>query len=129
MLEYIGFEGICEVEFLVDQNDELYFLEVNLRNSTWGYSATVAGMNLPVLWAEAMISHKLPKDKLKKFKEFKAMAEDTDFYDRVKTKKVSLIKWICQMLSCKCLYITNLRDMKPVYSKIGNIIKNKIKKA
>ena len=56
------------------------------------------------------------------------MAEDTDFYDRVKTKKVSLIKWFYQMLSCKCLYIINLRDMKPVYSKIGNIIKNKMKK-
>lgn len=56
------------------------------------------------------------------------MAEDTDYYDRVKTKKVSLIKWIFQALSCKCLYITNLRDMKPVYSKIDNIIKNKIKK-
>ena len=68
------------------------------------------------------------KDKLKKFKPFKAMAEDTDYYDRVKTKKVSLIKWIFQALSCKCLYITNLRDMKPVYSKIDNIIKNKIKK-
>lgn len=128
IFECIKFEGICEVEFLVDKNDELYFLEVNLRNSTWGYSSTVAGMNLPILWSEAMLSHKLPKDKLKKIKPFKAMAEDTDYYDRVKTKKVSLIKWIFQALSCKCLYITNLRDMKPVYSKIDNIIKNKIKK-
>lgn len=87
IFECIKFEGICEVEFLVDKNDELYFLEVNLRNSTWGYSSTVAGMNLPILWSEAMLSHKLPKDKLKKFKPFKAMAEDTDYYDRVKTKK------------------------------------------
>lgn len=128
IFEHIKFEGICEVEFLVDENDELYFLEVNLRNSTWGYSSTVAGMNLPILWSEAMLSHKLPKDKLKKFKQFKAMAEDTDYYDRVKTKKVSLIKWIFQALSCKCLYITNIKDMKPVYSKFGNVIKNKFKK-
>lgn len=127
IFENIKFEGICEVEFLVDKNDELYFLEVNLRNSTWGYSSTVAGMNLPILWSEAMLNHKLSKDKIKKFKPFKAMAEDTDYYDRVKTKKVSLIKWIFQALSCKCLYITNLRDMRPFYSKINNIIKNKIK--
>ena len=128
VFEQIKFEGIGEVEFLVDENDELYFLEVNLRNSTWGYSATVVGMNMPIMWADAMISHKLPKDELIKFKPFKAMAEDTDFYDRVKTKRVSLIKWFYQMLSCKCLYITNLRDMKPVYSKIGNIIKNEMRK-
>ena len=29
MFEEIGFEGIFSVEFLIDQNDDLYFLEIN----------------------------------------------------------------------------------------------------
>lgn len=50
MIEDIGFEGIFEIEFLIDQDNSLYFLEINFRNSTWSYASTVAGMPLPIIW-------------------------------------------------------------------------------
>lgn len=55
MFAEIGFEGIFSIEFLVDQNDDLYFLEINFRNSTWSYASTKAGMNLVTGWCSAML--------------------------------------------------------------------------
>lgn len=55
MISEIGYEGIFEVEFMIDQNEELWFLEINFRNSTWSYASTKVGMNLPYLWSKAMI--------------------------------------------------------------------------
>ena len=57
----IGFEGVYSIEFLIDQNDNYWFCEINFRNSTWSYAATVAGMPLPILWAEAMLTGKKPE--------------------------------------------------------------------
>lgn len=118
MFKIIGFEGIFSVEFLVDQNDNYYFLEINFRNSTWSWAATMAGMNLPVLWTNSMIDEKVFKNSLKKFKPFKAIVEIQDFHDRVKTKQVSLFKWICQLFSAKVKYFWYYKDLKPLVSKV-----------
>ena len=53
ILREVGYTGIFETEFLIDENDELYFLEVNFRNSTWSYAYTYGGYNMPYLWAKA----------------------------------------------------------------------------
>ena len=42
ILKEIGYEGIFEIEFLVDENDQLWFCEINFRNSTWSYASTCA---------------------------------------------------------------------------------------
>lgn len=128
MFEEIGFEGIFSVEFLIDQNDDLYFLEINFRNSTWSYASTVAGMNLPVLWSSAMIDEKVFDQSYKKFDDFTAMAEFVDFQDRVKTKQISFWKWFRQLRKCKCLYFLNAHDMNPIYSKICNKLSKFVKR-
>lgn len=128
MLKEIGFEGIFSVEFLIDQNDDLYFLEINFRNSTWSWASTKAGMNLPVLWANAMENNEVVKESYKEFKPFNAMAEFTDFKDRVKSHEISLIKWLIQMLGCKCLYFFDIKDMKPIFNRISHKIKKILKR-
>ena len=37
MLEEIGFEGIWEIEFLVDKDDKIYFLEINFRRTSGSF--------------------------------------------------------------------------------------------
>ena len=120
MFKEVGFEGIFSVEFLIDQNDDLYFLEINFRNSTWSYASTKAGMNLPILWSESMLKNKIVDNAYVKFDDFTAMAEFVDFKDRVKKGEVSILKWLIQMKNCKCLYFLNKNDMKPIYSKFTN---------
>lgn len=124
MFAEIGYNGIFSVEFLVDANDKLWFLEINFRNSTWSYASTKLGMNLPVLWALGMINGKEPGDIIKNIPAgYKAMAEIPDFEQRVRRFHMLTFKeWIKEMKSCDCLFFFNRCDMKPYI----NVWKNKV---
>lgn len=114
MLEEIGFEGVFEIEFLVDQDDTLYFCEINFRNSTWSYASTVAKMPLPVLWAETMETGTMPKDAYKRVSDnFKAMVEPVDYAKRVKTEKIDLAKWLVDFKEANCCYYYSKYDIEP----------------
>lgn len=119
MIKEIGFEGIFSVEFLIDKDDNYYFLEINFRNSTWSWAATKSGINMPYLWSQAMIDNKKDDIPVNKFKPFKAMAELVDFNDRVKTHEISIFNWFFQMLGCKCKYFWDIKDIKPYFSRIN----------
>lgn len=111
MLAEIGFEGIWEIEFLVDKDDKLYFLEINFRHATWGYSANVAGSPLPYLWAQAMLTGKAPEQK--QFEPFIAMVEPIDFGLRVDKGVCTLAEWLTDFKRAKCTYYYNEQDMEP----------------
>lgn len=129
MIKEIGFEGIFEVEFLVDNDNNLYFSEINFRNSTWSYAATCAGMNLPILWAKGMIDGHIAKYCYKKIEPpFTAMVEINDFSNRVATKKINLIKWLLELKACKCRYYIGKNDFWPVIYLICSKIYKRIKK-
>ena len=121
MLEQIGFEGIFEIEFLVDKDDTLYFSEINFRNSTWSYAATCAGMNLPVLWAESMLSGKIPEDAYQEIPEsFNAMVEPIDYQKRVIERNYSIEEWYEDFKNAKCKYYFNEKDLKPFFVMLEN---------
>lgn len=54
MFEEIGFEGVFEVEFLIDKDGTYYFMETNFRASAWNPTGKFAGMPLPYLWIKGM---------------------------------------------------------------------------
>lgn len=128
ILKKVGFTGIFSVEFLIDQKDNLYFLEVNFRNSTWSYAYTCGGYNMPYLWAKATLEGKLDLSKIKPLDEFTAMVEFPDFMENVKTRKVSLMQWVRDLKGCKCLYYYNKDDKSPFYHYFCSFI-SKIAKA
>ena len=112
MMEEIGFEGICSIEFLIDQDDNYYFSEINFRNSTWSYAATKAGMNLPLLWAQCMIDGIVPEEK--KIPEgFTAMVEPIDYGKRVKTGKAELGEWLRDFKEAGCTFYYSSDDIEP----------------
>ena len=121
MFEEIGFERIYSVEFLVDSNDQLYFGEINFRNSTWSYASTRAGMNLPVLWAKGMIGEDYGD--IKKIKEgFTAMVEFADFNNRVREQKLSFSKWYKDYKKADCRFYVGKNDIKPMFGMIRPIL-------
>ncbi len=121
VLAEIGFEGIFEIEFLIDQDGTLYFGEINFRNSTWSYASTVAGMNLPFLWVEGMVNGKLPEDARKEIdKPFNAMVEPIDYGKRVDTKKITIGEWLSDFKEAKCLYYYSKDDLMPFYEMVNN---------
>ena len=122
MLEEIGFEGIYEIEFLVDEDDNLYFSEINFRNSTWSYASTIAGMNLPVLWAETQITGKLPENIDKEIpKGSVAMVEPIDYQKRVVEREYSMESWIKDFQNARCkYYYGDGTDLKPFFMMLEN---------
>ena len=85
MFEEIRFEGIFSMEFLIDDKDNKWFLEINYRNSTWSYASTKLGMNLPVLWAKGMVDGSIDKNARKQVSgNYIALAEIMDFDLRVR---------------------------------------------
>lgn len=113
MFEEIGFEGVFEVEFLIDKDGTYYFGEINFRNSTWSYASTMAGMPLPVLWAETQENGNMREDICKKFKPFTAMVEPIDYAKRVKTGNIDLAEWMKDFKEARCCYYYNADDIEP----------------
>lgn len=114
MMKEVKFEGIYSIEFLIDQDNNYYFSEINFRNSTWSYAATMAGMNLPLLWAEAMVTGKI-SDKIRREvpENFMAMVEPIDYGKRVKTGKVELGEWLRDFKEAECTFYYSKDDIEP----------------
>lgn len=119
MMSEIGFEGIFSPEFLIDENGQLYFLEINFRNSGWSYASTKAGMNLVLGWCRAMLEG---ESHVPVYQEipygFTAMLELSDFKTRVLGRKVSLWQWIKEFRNCNCTFYYDKNDMRPLRTAI-----------
>jgi D-aspartate ligase len=123
------FSGVFSIEFLRDQNDHFYFLEINFRNSTWSYAHTVEGINLPVIWAKSVLAGKLDTNEvvIKKVP-FKAMVELEDFRENVLHRKMSFGQWRKDFKSCDCGFVYNEKDPKPYCKMVRHELWRLIKK-
>lgn len=114
MLKEIGFEGIFEIEFIVDQDDKMYFSEINFRNSTWSYASTVAGMPLPIIYMKGMLSNRIdPEDKKIVPTGFTAMVEPVDFEKRKELGISSPGQWLADFKKASCTYYYAEDDLEP----------------
>lgn len=113
LFEEIGFEGIFEVEFLIDKDDTYYFLEANFRASAWNYSATAVGMPMSYLWVKSMNEGHIPADAEKPFEPFTDMSEVIDYGIRVEKGMVSFAEWLRDFKQAKNTYYYNEKDMGP----------------
>lgn len=115
MFGEIGFEGIYSVEFLIDQDGQYYFTEINFRNSTWSYASTVLGMNLPAIWADSMLKGKVEDGLVRDIPDdTNAVVEIPDFKYRVSNEKMSVWKWLKSVKQAKCRYMMGRKDAWPM---------------
>lgn len=130
MFTEIGFEGIFSAEFMIDSDGKLWFLEINFRDSTWSWASTKLGMNLPILWANGMITGTFPEDKEKEIpSEYIALAEVQDFIYRVKINHmISIPKWITRVFRANCLFYYDKKDIRPCFGYWFQLIKHFITK-
>lgn len=113
MLAEIGYEGVFEAEFLIDQDDTPYFLEINFRASAWNHTTNFAGMSEAYLWAKGTLNGRIDPADRKTFEPFTSMSEIIDYGKRVDTGKVSLQEWLRDFKAAKCTYYYNAQDMEP----------------
>lgn len=113
MFEEIGFEGVFEVEFLIDKDGTFYFMEINFRASAWNPTGMVAGMPLPYLWIKGMENGYIDPADRKQFEPFTSMSEIIDYGKRVEGGMCSLGEWLKDFKEAKCTYIYNKDDLGP----------------
>jgi len=121
MIQAIRYSGCFEIEFLVDQSDKLYFLEINLRFSASNYGVTYGGCNQPYLWAIATLLGRIPTDYIHPLtKRFYVMNEIIDIRY---AKSVGLFHWIKECINADCYYLFNFKDIIPFVKFIFKKIK------
>lgn len=113
MFKEIGFEGIFEVEFLIDQDDTYYFLETNFRASAWNHTGSIAGMPLSYLWVKSMLDGQIDSNDKKDFEPFTDMSEVIDYGKRVDSGKISLAQWLLEFKQAKGTYFYDENDPEP----------------
>lgn len=111
MLEEIGFEGLWEIEFLVDKDGNYWFLEINFRSSPWHRAATIAGMPLAYYWIQTTLTGECPKPVV--FEPFDAMVETVDYSKRVEEGRCTLAEWVSDFKNAKCTYYYDAIDQEP----------------
>lgn len=120
MFEEIGFEGIFEVEFLVDKDGTMYFMEINFRASAWNPTCKFAGMPLDYLWIKGMENGFIDSADRKEFEPFTSMSEVIDYGKRVDGGMVSIAEWLRDFKDAKCVYIYDKDDRAPWDAVINN---------
>ena len=116
----IGFEGLFDVEFLIDQDGTYYFSEINFRNSIWNYIGTFLGMPYPILWAKGMLSGKIEENWKKTIPiPYTAMAEPIDYGIRVKKNKMDLADWLSEFKKTDVLFYYDSEDLEPFREMVG----------
>lgn len=126
MIKETKYEGLFDVEFLLGDDGNMYFMEVNFRVDGELYKLS-KGINMPKEWCKLV---ELPKDKLPaalpcKKNHFYGMTEIYDFASSVRGDQVGFLKWLWQFFTAKHMLL-NWRDPKPALVYFRNAIKEKI---
>lgn len=128
-IQKVKYSGVFEVEFLVDERDEKWFLEINFRLPLSNYACTYGGDNLPFLWAKSMLSGQIEgAEAVRKHERFTFMNEVSDFMTSVIGKEVPFRKWLKDFWNCDCLVLYHKNDTKPFYFYIRNRLKSVVNK-
>lgn len=124
ILKRAHYTGIFDAECLIGKDGELYFLEINFRNSAWSYAYTYGGINLPYYWAKCTIEGPDCMNDCHYRKDpFTAMAELADISAVTHMPDVSYRTWFRQFRECDCPYYYHPNDKKPFYYAMWQKIK------
>ena len=113
LIKSLHFQGLFSVEFLVDKDDEWYFTEINFRHDGHAYLLTAAGCNLPYLYCCSVTGKGCEMPVIRD--SFTGMNEPVDFEQFVKTRKLSLWKWLWQFCNVDTRILWNNNDNGPIW--------------
>ena len=127
LFELTHYNGVFEMEFMVGKDGELYFLEINFRNSAWLYAYTRCGLNFPLMYAKSVVAGKIIDEDAHITKlPFTLMDELTDFKWSVLSRKVPFMTWLKELINADCLFYYNKQDKAPFFMYLLNRIKRVI---
>lgn len=117
----IGYSGLFSVEFIRDENDIDYFLEINMRNDGNGYCVKSAGVNLPFIWCYYSVFGQLPDLPLSFSNPVRFIPDYNDLKVALSQKCVK--EWVVEFIKAESHSIFDLRDIRPFFVETVNQIK------
>ena len=121
-IKSIGYSGLFSVEFIKDNDDRDYFLEINMRNDGNAICVTAAGMNLPYIWYAHNSNIDISKESAKIPHKVVVMPEFDDFVFVLK-RKISLSEWIRDVKRTDCFMEYESCDKAPFFYKLKDFLK------
>lgn len=121
MMEEIGYNGLFDIEFLLGDDDVLYFMEINFRADGAIYKLA-EGVNLPAAWCELACSTELPECLPIKKDYFVGMTEVQDFKLNVLIGHKNPFKWFWQFCTADRHMLFNLKDPKPILVRLLSLL-------
>lgn len=114
MMEEIGYDGLFDIEFLLGEDDILYFMEINFRVDGAIYKLT-PGINLPAEWCKLVCIPKedLPQKLSSNKDSFTGMTELPDFKTSVLSGRMNPIKWLGDFFHADKHILVNSKDPMP----------------
>ena len=114
IIEEIGYEGLFDVEFIVDKNGKMFFTEINFRNSIWDYIGVFDGIPFPLIWAESTLYGTIDKKWNRTLsKELIAMVEPIDYGIRVEKGSLNVSEWLNDFRCSDVLFYHDKDDFEP----------------
>lgn len=113
----IHYEGVFEIEFIIDNNDVAYFLETNFRVTQYNYAYTKFGVNFPYLYAKSVCDGKLAVGDISysEKRPFNVISEFEDFRISCLHGNVSLFQWIKDLTGADCYQYYEKSDKSPFF--------------
>ena len=129
MMEEIGYDGLFDIEFLLGDDNVLYFMEINFRVDGAIYKVA-EGVNLPDAWISlADVDKKdLPDNLTTKKDRFTGITEIHDFKTSVMTGQANPLKWLWQLCTADRRMTLNFHDPKPLFLRMSYFFKNRFRK-
>lgn len=123
MMKVINYTGVFEAEFIVEKNSkELFFLEINFRNTLWNHAFTSMGANLNKIWMDSVINGRLTTgDVVIKKQPFVLMNESEDFKRTVLPQKSKILTWLKDVIHADGFVLWDKKDKKPFFSYLKHI--------
>lgn len=120
----IGYSGLFSVEFIRDENNKDYFLEINMRNDGNAYCVKSAGVNLPFIWCYYSVFGQLPKLPMTFSNSIRFIPDFNDLKVALSQKKT--LEWFADFAKADSHSIFNSKDIGPFFVEIENQIKRHI---
>ena len=113
-MQKAGYTGIFEVEFIVDKTGEVFFMEVNFRNTMFNHACADFGANIPWLFAKWTLNkHIISSDVFFSSKPHFVMYEFDDLKEIIHTGSISLWQWFKDFYKTDSFLYIDKRDMGP----------------
>ena len=128
-IQTINYSGVFEIEFIIDQQGDPFFLETNFRITQYNSAYSIFGVNFPYIYAKSTLNDKLSLEEIcfSNKRPFNVMSEFEDFRISCLHGNVSLSQWLKDLIHTDAYLFYNKKDKTPFYwtilSKLINVLK------